>query len=111
MIIKILLVSFAITLLTELLCGWLWGIRSRNGMFVICLVNLMTNPPLVMGKICCSLLLPGETAGNVILAAEVLICLLEGFAYQKRLGDCRHPYWFAAAANGLSYGIGLLWKY
>lgn len=110
-ILNILLFSFAMTLILELIMGWLWGIREKDGIYVIFLVNLITNPPLVLGKICFSLFLPRETVGYLVLAAEGGIWILEGFLYHKRLKSCRHPYLFAAAANVLSYGAGVFWNY
>lgn len=109
MIERILVLSFVITLAVEMIAGWLWGIRSKSGIYVIFLVNLITNPLLVTAKICCSVFLPIETVKLLMFLAEICaVWPAEGFLYSKRLYGCRHPYLFAAAANVLSYGAGIL---
>lgn len=105
---KTLLSSFFITMLAELTVTWLWKIREKNEWYVIFLVNLITNPVLVMIRIWGYYLLSPEVLQGMILFLEILILFLEGFLYSRRLYTCRHPYLLSAAVNAASFGTGLI---
>lgn len=108
MILKTLLTSFLLTIFTELIVGWLWKIRNRDGWYVILLVNLITNPVLVMARIWGYYFFSPMILQWMTVFLEIVIWYLEGFLYSKKLNCCRHPYLLAITANAASYGCGLL---
>ena len=90
-------------ILTEVFeCGFAVSVGKRGRALLLCaLVNLVTNPPVVL----LSRLLGG---GWLLIAAlEVSACLSEGALYRySRLYEW--PFLFSFAANALSFTLGLL---
>jgi hypothetical protein len=99
-------VSLALTLAFEGLFALLWGLRGRD--LVLCvLVNVLTNPPVVL----CALLWrtygpgPGWLPVPLLEAGAVLV---EGLFYRRNGERVRRPFLFSLCANACSYGLGLL---
>ena len=90
-------VSLALTLLLELPFVDAWGLRSRHNLKLAVLVNVLTNPAVV--------LLHG--LGLPALPMEAAAVLIEGFCYKVRGDGIRSPFLLALLANVFSYGLGL----
>ena len=102
---KILLVSLALTLLFEELFALLWGLRGRRELTVVALVNVLTNPAVVVSYHTVTGLF-GWSAGAVTAALECAAVLAEWYWYRACSEQLRRPFLFALLANGLSYGLG-----
>ncbi len=98
-------VSLALTLGFELLFALLWGLRGRD--LVLCvLVNVLTNPPVVL----CALLWRSFGPGPGWLPVPLLeagAVLTEGYFYRRNGERVRRPFLFSLCANAFSYVLGL----
>lgn len=90
-------VSLALTLLLEGAFGWCWGLRGRD-LYLLFLVNLLTNPLVVLTNACTGLVLLPETAAFIT----------EGVLYRSLSQDVPHPWLFSLCVNTFSFCIGLL---
>ena len=90
-------VSLGLTLLLELPVVSVWGLRSRHDLKLVVLVNVLTNPAVVLLHGLGIPALPLETAASAV----------EGFCDRVRGEQIRHPFLLALCANVFSYGIGL----
>ena len=98
-------VSLALTLAFELLFALLWGLRGRD-LILCCLVNILTNPPVVL----CALLWRNYVQGPGWLPVPLLeagAVLTEGYFYRRNGEQVRRPFLFSLCANAFSYGLGL----
>ena len=83
--------SLALTEAAELCADWILGLRSRRGLCIVALVNLLTNPAVVL----LSVLVPRYSAadisyGALVAALELWAWLTEALIYWKcRIGQ----YW------------------
>lgn len=107
-LIKQMVLSFFITVVAEEIMGWIWRVKSSDECFVIFLVNVITNLPLVFMLNCLCLYFSREALLILEYFAEAGIWLLEGWIYSKRLPYWRHPWLFSLTANLFSYGIGIM---
>lgn len=99
--------SLGMTLALELPVAYLWGLRGRRNLTLAVLVNVLTNPPVVLGYY----LLSARTLWPPLaiqLSLEALAVLTEGWCYARCGRDIRRPYLLSLCANGFSYGMGLL---
>ena len=95
-----LLLSLGLTEAFE--CGFALCTGKRGKALLLCaLVNVVTNPPVV--------LLSRYLSGGLLLIAalELFAALIEGALYRYS-GLFRKPFGFAFAANALSFALGLL---
>ena len=99
-----LLISLALTLILELDLALLCKIRDWHDLLLVFLVNLMTNPPVVLTH---NLIRLGTPIVFTIVL-EALVVVLEGLCYKYIARSIKHPYLFSAGANILSYSVGLL---
>lgn len=91
-------VSLGLTLLLELPVGYLWGLRSRHDLTVAVLVNVLTNPAVVLLN----------ALGLPALALEGAAVCVEGGCYRACGRDIQRPFLLALCANLFSYTIGLV---
>ncbi len=101
-------VSLALTLVLELLFVLLWGLRGRD-LLLCALVNLLTNPPVVL----CALLWRHYGPAPLWLPVPLLeagAVLLEGFFYRRNGERVRRPFLLSLCANAFSYGLGLVFN-
>ncbi|MCL2694794.1 MAG: hypothetical protein FWE69_00520 [Clostridiales bacterium] len=97
--------SLGLTLLIELGVALLWRVPRRD-LWLVVLVNILTNPPVVLLAI----------LSRDILRLSPLLCypVLEGLAVwtegavYKRFSHIRRPYLFSLLANAVSFFIGFL---
>ena len=101
-------VSLALTLAFELAFALLWGLRGRD--LILCvLVNVLTNPPVVL----CALLWRTYAPGPGWLPVPFLeagAVLVEGFFYRRNGERVRRPFLFSLCANAFSYALGLVFN-
>ena len=96
--------SLGLTLLLELPVAWLWGLRSRHDWMTTVLVNVLTNPAVVLLN---GLLSAAGPWWAVQLPLEAAAIAAEGFCYDRCGENIRRPYLLALTANCVSYGMGL----
>ena len=102
-----LLLSLTLTLVFELLLALIFGLRKPRDFLLVALVNVVTNPPLVLTM---NLLQRQSLACfPVILALELGAITVEWLLYRKRLEYQKlPPLVLSLLLNTLSYTGGLL---
>lgn len=91
-------VSLGLTLMLELPVVLLWGVRGRRDLWLAVLVNVLTNPAVVLL----------HALGCPALPLEAAAIAVEGVCYRACGEDIRRPYLLALCANVFSYTAGLL---
>lgn len=102
---KILAVSLVLTLVFEELFALAWGLRGRRELGLVALVNVLTNPPVVLLYHTAAGLL-GWNAALVTAVLEAGAVLVEWRCYQAYSEQVKKPFWFALLVNLFSYGAG-----
>lgn len=99
-LVRSLLLSLALTETFE--CAFALSLKKHGRALLLCaLVNIITNPPVVL----LSRLLDG---GWLLIAGlELAATGLEGALF-RRSGLYNRPFWFALAANALSFSLGFV---
>ena len=90
-------ISFGLTLLIELPVCWLLGMKRRDQLELVFLVNLLTNPAAVWLH---------TSAGIPQIPIEFLVVITECYVYHSF--KIRHPLRLSLLANGISWGLGLV---
>ncbi len=101
----ILAVSLALTLVFEVGFALLWGLRGRRELGLAALVNVLTNPPVVL-LYYTAVKLWRWSALPATLVLETAAVVVEWRCYRAFSRQIRRPLLFALLANGLSYGAG-----
>lgn len=95
-------VSLGLTIALELPVGVLFGMGSRKNLFLMILVNILTNPAAVLL----------HSLGCPQIPIEIAVVAAEAFVYWRfaKTQDWHipHPVWLALSANAISWGVGLL---
>ena len=91
-------ISLGLTLLLELPVVYLWGVRKRRDLTVAVLVNVLTNPVVVLL----------HALGCPALPLEIGAIAAEGICYRACGEEIRRPYLLALCANVFSYSMGLV---
>lgn len=92
------LISLGLTLLFEVPFAYIWGLRSRHNITVAVLVNVLTNPVVVLLNALC---MP-------ILLLEAAAIAVEAVCYRSCGKEIHLPLLLACCANVFSYSMGLL---
>lgn len=99
--------SLGITLLFEVPLAFVLGIRKKIDLLCVVLVNIVTNPSLVL--ILNLFSLRSVPPWYLIAGLEAAAVALEAFFYQKCLSRCpMHPLLLSLILNGISYLGGYL---
>ena len=98
-----LLISLLLTLILELLFALIWGIRKK-GLVLVILMNILTNPAVVLLHFFCTFFL-GWTGFFPVLLLELAAIVAEAFCCR---GIIRKPWLFALCVNLFSYSLGEL---
>lgn len=98
-------VSLAATLALEWVFALMWGVGRRD-LPLVALVNLLTNPVVVLGYSLCAQQAP-ELLMGAALCLEAGAVAAEGWLYQRH-NEIRFPWAFSLCANLFSYTVGLL---
>ena len=109
-IVNILMLNLLIVFAIELPVGFFLGARSFKQFITMALINIMTNPAVVLCRFAmvmyCHSFEPIE-----ILVLELLVIAIEGFMFSKFISfNQKNPYFISFILNVLSYGIGELIK-
>ncbi len=100
-------ISLGLTLVLEEGFALLCGIRHRKDLLLVCLVNIVTNPVVVL----CYHVTGIYTSWSPLLVTailEVSAFIVEGLHYKAYAVSIGHPFRFSAFANAFSFGIGLM---
>ena len=103
-----LIISFAVTVVVEIVVGLLLGLRDRHSLLMIFLVNVVTNP-IVVFLLNVEYLygLPLSRLSLTILL-EITAFLTEALLYRYALKGGRNPYFLALVLNAASYLMGVV---
>ena len=104
---KIMAVSLLLTLALEGIFALCWGLRSKRELTIVALVNIMTNPAVVLLYHTCVGLF-GWSAVLVTIVLECAAVLAEWIAYRACSEVLKGPFLFALLANAFSYGVGCI---
>lgn len=100
-------VSLLLTTALELVFSLAAGIRNHKDLLLVALVNLMTNPAVVLVYCLWSVYGPPAVGGYAVkIPLEILAVLVEAFYYKRYGRQFKHPFLFAVFANIFSFGIG-----
>ena len=100
-------ISLGATLVLEAGFFSLAGKRNKKDLLLLILVNVITNPAVVLLYWLAALYTDLNSIA-VKAALELLAVLTEGYYYKKYGQGFRRPYLFSLAANAVSFGIGVL---
>ena len=104
--------SLALTLVIELVTAFLWGVRSPRGLLLVALVNVLTNPLVVLLYWLSGLYLPMLPSLPVQLALETAAIMAEAEIYcsfsKEPQWQIRHPALLSIVANICAWLVGLL---
>ena len=106
-LIKTLIVSLILTLIFEISVFLLAGKRNKNDLLLVVLVNILTNPAVVLTY----WLLALYASINLLLVKillEFLVFITEGYYHGKYGMEFNRPYLFSVVANVVSFGAGIL---
>ena len=99
--------SLLLTLVLEEIFALIWGLRGWREWAVVALVNLLTNPAVVL-LYHLSTGLCGLNPVGVTLVLECAAMAVEWRCYRSCSEQLKRPFLFALLANVISYGIGCI---
>jgi hypothetical protein len=99
--------SLILTLALETGFFLLTGKRNKKDLLLVILVNIITNPPVVL-LYWLSVFYTSWNGAIVKIPLELFAVLAEGYYYKKYGQDFQRPYAFSFAANRFSFWIGVL---
>jgi len=97
--------SLAATVVLESGVFFLMGKRNRKDFLLVIMVNVLTNPAVVLLYWLTVLYTPVNTVFATAVL-ELAAFAVEGYYYKKYGQEFRHPYLFSLAANLFSFIIG-----
>lgn len=100
-------VSLGLTLVLELGFALAWGLRGRRELTVVILVNILTNPAVVLSYHT-AVGLWGWPPVPVTAVLESAAVAVEWLCYRECSEQLKRPFLFSLLANGFSYGIGCI---
>ena len=102
-----LVISLAATIILESGFFFLVGKRNKKDLLLVVLVNVLTNPIVVL-LYWLSVLYTDINSVIVKAALEIFAVLVEWYYYKRYAQDIRKPFLFSLAANAFSFAIGVL---
>ena len=99
-------VSLTLTLVLEIGFYLLVGKRNKKDLLLVLLVNILTNPVVVLLYWLAFLYTDWNTT-IVIIPLEVFAILVEGYYYKKYGQSFKRPFVFSLAANTFSFSVGV----
>ena len=108
-LLRSLLLSLVLTAVLELGAAWLLGVRERRDFLLIFLVNVLTNPPLVLTLDVIYLSGRQMPPWYLIGVLELTAVCVEGLIFRRRICYCRiPPLLLSLLLNAVSFLGGLL---
>lgn len=104
-IIESMIISLILTLLIEEVFVLAAGIRRKEDLLLVLLVNIITNPIVVFLYYTVDYYLPVDM-GIVTILLEAAAILAEAGYYAKYSENIRHPLLISLGANIISFSIG-----
>ena len=104
---KVLSISLLLTLIFEEIFALLWGLRGKRELTIIALVNILTNPVVVLTYHTTTGLF-GWPVIPVTAVLEIGAVLVEWRCLHACSEQLKRPFLFALLANAFSYGLGLV---
>lgn len=107
-----LLISLFLTIIIELTVSFIIGIRDKDDIKVVILVNICTNP-IVVYIANCLMLFTNDFIYNIGVAIlEILVVIVEFVLYKKYLKfDKLSPFAISLINNVISFSIGFIINY
>lgn len=107
--IESLIISLILTIIIELGVSILLGIRKKDDIYIVILVNICTNP-VVVYIANCIMLFNNDILYNVIVGVmEIIVVIVEYILYKKYLEHYKKsPFMLSLINNAVSFGIGLI---
>ena len=107
-----LLISLFLTIIIELTVSFIIGIRNKDDIKVVILVNICTNP-IVVYIANCLMLFTNDFIYNIGVAIlEMLVVMVEFVLYKKYLKfDKVSPFAISLINNVISFSIGVVINY
>lgn len=107
-----LLISLFLTIIIELTVSFIIGIRNKDDIKVVILVNICTNP-IVVYIANCLMLFTNDFIYNIGVAIlEILVVMVEFVLYKKYLKfDKVSPFAISLINNVISFSIGVIINY
>lgn len=102
-----LLVSLGLTVAIELAFCLICKVRGVHDILLVVLVNILTNPPVVLTHNIIRLNTKFSLLATVVIL-ELLVVIIEGFSYKYCAKNIKHPFALSISANAVSYFSGLL---
>lgn len=102
---RIMAVSLLLTLVFEELFALLWGLRGRRELTIVALVNILTNPVVVL-TYHTAVGYFGWSAVLVTAVLEIGAVVVEWLYYRACSEQLEKPFLFALLANAFSYSVG-----
>lgn len=103
------LTCLILTIVLEWLLAVIIRVKSRTDYLIMLLVNIMTNPPVVLLQ-SVLILKFGLNIYFVTAVLEITAVLVEGYVYSKGFDYKRiNPYVLSLMFNGFSYFVGLIY--
>lgn len=102
-----LLISLGLTIVLEVIFGLVFKLRGTYNFSLVVLINVITNPPVVL----LNHLLRQNTDlpwALIVLVLEITAVMVEGLYYRRYAEDVKQPFLFSLGANAFSYFSGLL---
>ena len=109
-LIKTLAFCLGLTILLETAFALFAGIRGRKNLLTVVLVQVITNPCVVLLILWCMTHLSWHRA-LFELPIEAVVVVAEWIIYKKFLKDLKRPFAFSLAANYFSYTFGIVLGY
>lgn len=100
-----LFVSLLITLICELAFAWIAKKRKKHDLLLVLLVNVLTNPAVVLIY---ALLSRRIHTVLLKLVLELAAISVEAYYYKKYALDFPRPFLFSIGANAFSFFFGIL---
>lgn len=98
-----------LTILIELAIALILGVRDKKDVINVILVNVITNPVVVMSQILLYLKFGYKIEMIGIIVLEILVVPIEGLIYNKVLTYRKiNPFLLSLVLNGASFLIGEL---
>ena len=107
-IINTLLFNLTIVLIIETAIAFVFGARKTKDIFTVMLVNILTNPPVVLSGLTMAMFI-NHLEKPLLYVIEIIVFLLEGFIYSKCKTFCtKNPYLISFVLNFITFALGEL---
>ncbi len=109
-LLRVFVLSFLVTAVTECVLAYLLGLRSWRDQSLVLLVNLLTNPAVVYLTLMAAWFMAPEERGAVLVLLEAAAIAVEAFIYTKKLdwGELARGTAAGALARGRSFIAALM---